>query len=132
MTSQVPCEIFYTIAGEAFDISERHADHIAHTTAVLHIYTRDKGDIAATVPENTVRGVATELSIPIPIKKGRFFNSETYCLFLNDKQEVLTIDGQYLFPVLLMRDSSDYERLHIKFGQQYYPGKHQWQPVAPV
>jgi len=130
MTSQVRCDIYYSIPGDAFDIGERHAGHIAHAKTTIHIYTREKADIAVTAPGNLPSGITTELSIPIPIKKERFFNSETHCLFLNDKGEVLTIAGQYLFPVLMMRDAGDQERLHIKFSQQYYPGKHQWKPAT--
>lgn len=131
MTSQIACEIYYSIAGEPFAIHERSGEQIVHTHATLYIYAREKEDIpvpGATAPEN---GMTTELSIPAPVKKDRFFNSRTYCLFLDQAGQVLTIAGQYLFPVQMMRDSNDPERLHIRFGQQYYPGKHRWEPTLP-
>lgn len=131
MTSQIACEIYYSVAGEPFDLRGRSDDHIAHTATTLYIYAREKEDIPVPGATAPGQGMTTELSIPAPVKKDRFFNSETYCLFLDQAGQVLTIAEQYLFPVQMMRDSNDPERLHIRFNQQYYPGKHRWEPALP-
>lgn len=126
MTSQVKCVLYYSITGEPFSTDRLKDDSIECTTAILNIYTRDEGDIAGISGEEPPAAVVTELSVPDPIQKGQFFNSESSCLFLNKTGQVLQIDGHYLFKILMMRDAADPGRLYVKFEQQYFAGKHQW------
>jgi hypothetical protein len=67
--------------------------------------------------------------VPYPIKKGQFFNSESYGMFFNEADELLTINGVHLFKISMIRDSSDFERLHVKFEKLFFEGRHEWQNV---
>jgi hypothetical protein len=129
MTSQVKCVLYYSIAGDPFEIHERMANHIEHTNSVLNIYTREEEEIPNTTAIQKTSEVTTELSLPYPIKKGQFFNSESYCMFFNEADELLTINGNHLFKVSMIRDSSDFERLHVKFEILSFEGKHEWENV---
>jgi hypothetical protein len=129
MTSQVKCELYYSIAGESFEIQERMANHIEHASTILNIYTKEDEEVPNTTAIQKLSKVTTELSVPSPIKKGQFFNSESYCMFFNEAGELLTINGVHLFKVSMIRDSSDFERLHVKFEQLFFEGKHRWESV---
>ncbi len=129
MTSQVDCKIYYSIAGGPFNISQIGTGQIAEANTILHIYTHDEASLPPDValpPKST----ATELSIPKPIKKGQFFNSESCCLFLNKAGQVLRVDNHFLFPIYMRRDVNDQERLHIRFMQQYLTGTHRWEDIS--
>lgn len=130
MTTQVTCEIYYSVAGEPFGIHELKTAPILHAPTVIYIYTHDIEELPDKTAVQSLAGKVTELSVPRPIKKGRFFNSESYCLFLNEAGAVLKIGEHHLFKVQMMRDGNDHERLHIKFGQQYFAGRHQWVSIA--
>ena len=129
MTSQVKCELFYSVTGEPFGLSGLKDTTIEHTPAIINIYTQEKEDVPDIALSDFPTNEVSTLSIPDTIRKGQFFNSETYCLFLNTSGQLLELDGQFLFKILMMRDIADPERLHIKFEQQYFPGKHQWKDV---
>jgi hypothetical protein len=129
MTSQVKCELYYSIAGDPFGIHERMADRIDHTSAVLNIYTKEEEEVPNTTAVQKLSEVITELSVPYPIKKGQFFNSESYGMFFNEADELLTINGIHLFKISMIRDSSDFERLHVKFEKLFFEGRHEWQNV---
>jgi hypothetical protein len=129
MTSQLKCELYYSITGEPFEIHERKADRIEHTSTVLNIYTREEEEIPNITTIQKSGEVTTELSLPYPIKKGQFFNSESYCMFFNEADELLTIEGSHLFKVSMIRDSSDFERLHVKFEKLFFEGRHEWENV---
>ncbi len=130
MTTQITCEIYYSVAGEPFGIHELKSAAISHAAAVIYIYTRDKEELTDKTVIHPSASTVTELSVPRPIKKGRFFNSESYCLFLNDAGQILQVEDHHLFRIHMMRDGNDHERLHIKFGQQYFAGRHQWLPIT--
>lgn len=132
MTHEVQCTMYYSLSGEPFDVHGRGAADIEHTAALLHIYTRDEVELPNITRVQPLPEPVTELSVALPVKKGRFFNSETYCLFLNNKGEVLEVKQQQSFPVRMMRDARDKERLHVKFKIPYLHGRHQWQPVASL
>lgn len=132
MTLQVKCELYYSIAGEPFEIQERMANHIDHTGTVLNIYTREEVEIPNITAVQKLSDVVTELSIPNPIKKGQFFNSESYCMLFNEAGKLLTINGVHLFKVSMIRDGSDFERLHVKFEKLFFEGKHKWEDVGVI
>lgn len=127
MTNQVKCDIYYSVSGEPFAITDRDKGHIEHVSTILHIYTREEEEMPNTTAIQKVADVTTELSVPVPIKKGQFFNSESYCIFLNESGELLKIEDVYLFRIYMMRDGNDHERLHIKFESPFYNGKHGWE-----
>lgn len=129
MTSQVKCELYYSITGEPFEVQERMANNIEHTSTVLNIYTKEEEEVPNTTALQKLSAVITELSLPYPIKKGQFFNSESYCRFFNEEGRLLTINGVHLFKVSMLRDSSDFERLHVKFEKLSFEGKHEWKNV---
>ncbi|MFA6056870.1 MAG: hypothetical protein WC756_01635 [Taibaiella sp.] len=129
MTSQVKGELYYSITGEPFGVQERTADNIEHTNTVLNIYTKEEEEVPNTTALQKLSTIITELSLPYPIKKGQFFNSESYCRFFNEAGELLTINGVHLFKVSMIRDSSDFERLHVKFEKLSFEGKHEWKNV---
>src|ERR1700754_3078261 len=126
MTSQFKCELYYSVSGDPFEVHERHANHIEHTQTVLNVYTKEDEEIPNTTAIQKTDQVKTELSIPYPIKKGQFFNSESCCMFFNEAGEILKVEGEYLFKVSMLRDSADFERLHVKFTQVEFEGKHHW------
>jgi hypothetical protein len=129
MTSQVKCELYYSITGEPFEVHERMADNMEHTGTVLNIYTKEEEEVPNATALQKLNEVITELSLPYPIKKGQFFNSESYCMFFNEAGELLTINGIHLFKVSMIRDSSDFERLHVKFEKLSFEGRHEWENV---
>jgi hypothetical protein len=130
MTSQINCDIYYSIAGGPFQLSQIDTGLIAHSPATLYIYTHDQATLASLSDITlSAQGFVTELSIPKPIKKGQFFNSESWCLFLNKAGQVLKVDSSYLFPIYMRRDVNDHERLHIRFVQQYFAGRHCWEDI---
>jgi hypothetical protein len=129
MTSQVKCELYYSVSGDPFELYERKSDRIEHTTTVLNIYSKEEEEVPNTTAAQKLAEVITELSLPYPIKKGQFFNSESYCMFFNEANELLTINGTHLFKVSMIRDSGDFERLHVKFDKLFFEGKHEWENV---
>jgi hypothetical protein len=131
MTSQIKCDMYYSISGDPFELHERHAENIEHINTILNIYTKEEEE---EVPNQTalqqVGQVSTELSVPYPIKKGQFFNSESCCMFFNEAGELLKINGTHLFRINMLRDASDFERLHVKFDTLAYEGKHSWENIS--
>lgn len=126
MTSQAKCELYYSIAGEPFSPAERAADHVEHTDAILNIYTKEEEELPNTTAIQKVTTVTTELSLPYPIKKAQFFNSESCCMLYNESGELLSVNGTHLFRISMIRDGSDFERLHVKFLIPVLNGKHEW------
>ena len=114
MTIELKCRLYYSITGEQFAMENLSSDQIESTPVLLHIYTNEEGP-------------SYELSVPDPIVKGQFFNSECYCAFINEKEELLTIGDENQFKILMMRDGYDLERLHIKFETQEFKGNIKWQ-----
>lgn len=118
----------YSISGEPFTIGDREEQgRVARATTLLHIYVRPGNEEAPATGQQT--GV-TELSVPEPVHKEQFFSSDSYCLFVNQDNQVLTIGDCYLFAVHLMRDAADPERLHVRFLQPCYEGLHSWKPLS--
>jgi len=113
MTIELNCNIYYSISGDRFDLADKDSDTIDHAPAVLHIYTK----------ENNKR---YELSVPKPIKKGKFFNSDCFCTFINEKDEVLQIGEETQFEIHMLRDGHDHERLHVKFEPAEMVGDLRW------
>lgn len=132
MTSQINCELYYSIDGGPFSINQIGTDQVMHTQAELYIYTHDQSSQPLSGIELPSQGIVTELSVPKPVKKSQFFNSESCCLFRNKSGQVLKVDGSYLFPIYMRRDINDHERLHIRFVQQYLTGKHHWEDIRPA
>lgn len=130
MTSQEKCEIYYSIPGDPFSIAEKDLEHIAHAPAILNIYTKEEEEIPNVTAVQEIPDVMTELSVPYPIKKGKFFNSESHCMILNEQGALLHIEDRYLFPVHMLRDGHDHERLHIKFNDPFFPGRHSWKKAG--
>lgn len=129
MTSQMKCDMYYSISGDTFELHERHAEDIEHINTILNIYTKDEEEVPNQTALQKAGQVFTELSVPYPIKKGQFFNSESCCMFLNESGALLTINGLHLFKINMLRDATDFERLHVKFDTLAYEGRHSWENV---
>lgn len=113
MTIEVNCKLYYSVSGERFELDNQHPEQIEHAPAKLNIYTREVD-------------ARYELSVPLPIKKGRFFNSECYCAFVNEKEEILKIGDDTQFKIMMVRDGYDHERLHVKFETTEHEGAIGW------
>ena len=113
MTLQVSCNVYYSISGDRFSLQNKDDGTIENAPIILHIYTKESKK-------------HYEFSIPHPIKKGQFFNSECYCTFVNEKDEVLQVGSDTQFQVNMLRDGYDHERLHIKFAAPEYEGTLAW------
>lgn len=129
MTSQYKCELYYSISGDPFEIHQREADNIEHTQTILNIYTKEEEEIPNTTAIQKLARATTELSVPYPIRKGQFFNSESCAMFFNENGELLKINGEYLFKITMLRDAVNTDRLHVKFDKIVFEGRHSWLPV---
>lgn len=128
MTSAVTCFMYYSISGEPFTIGDREEKGtVAKAATLLHIYVRPGNEEA---PVAGLQTGVTELSVPEPVHKEQFFSSDSYCLFVNQDNQVLTIGDHYLFAVHLMRDAADPERLHVRLLQACYEGLHAWETLS--
>jgi len=126
MTSQHKCSLYYSVSGDPFTVEERHTEPIEHTETILNIYTKEEEEVPNVTAIQQAERVTTELSLPYPIKKGQFFNSESVCMLINEAGALLRINGEHLFNISMLRDSGDFERLHVKFNQPAYEGRHEW------
>ena len=109
--------MYYSISGGRFELSEKDNDDIEHVNLILNIYTKEE------------HSHLYELSVPKPIKKGKFFNSDCYCTFINEKNQVLQLGEETQFEIHMLRDGNDHERLHVKFSPADYEGKLAWVDV---
>jgi hypothetical protein len=129
MTSQYKCDLYYSISGDPFEIHERNEDTIEHTQTILNIYTKEDEEVPGKTAIQKLKTATTELSLPHPIQKGQFFNSESCCMLFNEDGELLKINGEHLFKITMLRDAVDTEKLHVKFEKIIFEGRHEWHSV---
>lgn len=121
MTTAVKCTIYYSVTGERFDCAHLEHPDLERDIVLLHIYQDPEAD----------EPKITELSLPNPIHKGKFFNSHSYCAFMNEKGHLLHFDHEYLFKICLHRNERDKDLLHVKFPSNRYQGHPIWSPYVP-
>jgi len=129
MTNNIHCNMYYSVTGEPFSITDMNrAGHIASTEVKLNIYTIKK-DEAETDIELTTKdiNIKTELSIAHDISAEQFFTSETWCMLVDKDNKILKVNNQDIFPISLYRNIDTPQRLKIKFTDIYLEGIPRWE-----
>lgn len=111
MTQLMDCTLYYSTIGESFNIYERNTDaNLVRTQAEVHLSVDKYACMPAGLEESAPAAhleEVTRLLIPHGVKGGPFFSSDTQCIIVNGKNQILRLGGKYRFDIRMYRDLHD-------------------------
>lgn len=112
MTQLMDCTLYYSSIGESFNIYERNTDaNLVRTEAQVHLSVDQYAYMPVGDTDESAssahREEVTRLMIPHGVKGGSFFSSDTQCIIVNGKNQILRLGGKYRFPIRMYRDLHD-------------------------
>lgn len=110
MNYSMDCTIYYSMIGERFNIYDRNDDpNIFRTKALVNISAEK--DLPG-------KEFVTEMKIPHEVQGGAFFSSDTQCIIVNGKNQILKLGGKYRLDVNMYRSLNDPGLFSIIFKEK--------------
>ena len=130
MNLSMDCKIYYSMIGERFNIFERHTDaNIWSSKAIVQVQT-SKLPLALAhydgAEEEEEYEHRTNIAVMHEIKGGPYFASDTQCIIVNGKNQILKLGGKYRFDVKMYRNLDDALRFTVLFKEKDINDLPQW------
>jgi len=128
MVTRLTCSFFYSITGDEFNICDRYINkNVARTSAqlLLQIPVMQPA-FADEYIEDHFNQESARLSIEHEIPAGNFFISETHCILINGKNQVLRIGDRYRFNINLYRSLDNPSMLRVFFTDKHFDKEPVW------
>jgi len=130
MTQLMDCTLYYSTIGESFNIYERNTDpNLVKTRALIHFSTSKYACAPAGVEEPDIAPQfeeVTRLLIPHEVKGGSFFTSDTQCIIINGKNQILKLGGKYRFGIRMYRNPNDPNLFSVIFKDNEFMAAPNW------
>lgn len=126
MNYLLDCTVYYSMIGEKFHIYDRNSDpNLFKTKALLNIQALKAVPAGfEDMPEE--EEYITRLQIPHEVKGGAFFSSDTQCIIVNGKNQILKLGGRYRLDVNMYRSLNDPELFSIIFKEKTFHCRQEW------
>jgi len=129
MTNTIDCRIYYSMIGEHFNIYDRNTDpNLVQTRAIIHIHS-EKFELVPHGYHDDFEPEfehVTRMEIPHDVKGGAFFTSDTQCIIVNGKNQILKLGGRYRFDVKMYRNLNDPGMFSILFKDKEITDEPKW------
>ncbi|WP_118973013.1 hypothetical protein [Taibaiella koreensis] len=132
MTQLLHCTLYYSTIGESFNIYERNTDpNLVRTQALVHFGVNKYACVPAMGGTDTDIDPhyeeVTRLMIPHGVKGGGpFYSSDTLCIIVNGKNQILKLGGQYRFGIRMYRDLDNPEQFSVIFKDNEFTAPPHW------
>ena len=130
MKALMDCNIYYSMIGERFNIFERNTDpNIWLTKARINIHANEPAladDMDDYLQEEAEDEASVSLEIPDEVEGGPFFASDTQCIIVNGKNQILKLGGDYRFDVKMFRSLDNPSRFTMLFRNKEIKARPVW------
>lgn len=127
MNYLLDCSVYYSMIGEHFNIYDRNTDpNIFRTNALIHINAQKAVPAGYDEDEEAEEEIVTGLYIPHEVKGGPFFSSDTQCIIVNGKNQILKLGGRYRLDVQMYRSLNEPDLFSIIFKDKQPYCRQQW------
>jgi hypothetical protein len=131
------CSIYYSMIGTPFFIFERNTDEniwLSKAWVQLHFHSVPSLEAQPAGLYNSIDSYdlceseknGISLEIPHEILGGPFFSSETQCIIVNGKNQILKLGNEYRFQIRMYRSLAHPEMFNVRFTKKYFAAEPLW------
>lgn len=133
----IDCSIYYSMIGIPFHIFERNTDEniwLSKAWVQLHYKSAPRLEAQPAGIHNSIDSYGVceaeqpgiSLEIPHEIRGGPFFTSETQCIIVNGKNQILKLGNEYRFQIRMYRSLAHPEMFNIRFTKKHFAVEPLW------
>ncbi|HEU4610308.1 MAG TPA: hypothetical protein VFS31_19445 [Chitinophagaceae bacterium] len=129
MTQLLNCTLYYSVIGERFKIYDRNTDpNVVRTSAMIHLHaqTHELVPTGNDVPEDSLFEHLTRMVIPNEVRGGSFYASDTQCIIVNGRNQILKLGGKYRFDIKMYRNLNDPTLFSVFFKEKEFHAAPEW------